>query len=154
MTRGFEIVSKYAKDNLQLPERSTTNAAGYDLRAAKDVVVAAGNTKPVLVPTGIKAYMEPDEVLLLVNRSSGPIKRGLVQPNAVGVIDADYYNSDSHEGEIFEQFVNIGSKDYTIHKGDRICQGIFVKYLVVDGDTGGKEKRTGGFGSTDGDTKL
>lgn len=153
--RGFEIVSKYRGQGLTLPERSTTNAAGYDFRAAKDIVIPAQKAgeqqlpKPTLVPTGIKAYMQPNEVLLLINRSSGPIKRSLVQPNGVGVIDADYYNNEANEGEIFGQLINLGSQDYLIHKGDRIFQGIFVPFLTVDGDNGGKNKRQGGFGSTD-----
>ena len=153
--RGFEIVSKYRGQGLTLPERSTTNAAGYDFRAAKDIVIPAQKAgeqqlpKSTLVPTGIKAYMQPNEVLLLINRSSGPIKRSLVQPNGVGVIDADYYNNEANEGEIFGQLINLGSQDYLIHKGDRIFQGIFVPFLTVDGDNGGKNKRQGGFGSTD-----
>lgn len=153
--RGFEVVSKYRGQGLTLPERSTTNAAGYDFRAAKDIVIPAQKAgeqqlpKPILVPTGIKAYMQPNEVLLLINRSSGPIKRSLVQPNGVGVIDADYYNNEANEGEIFGQLINLGSQDYLIHKGDRIFQGIFVPFLTVDGDNGGKNKRQGGFGSTD-----
>lgn len=153
--RGFEIVSKYRGQGLTLPERSTTNAAGYDFRSAKDIVIPAQKAgeqqlpKPTLVPTGIKAYMQPNEVLLLINRSSGPIKRSLVQPNGVGVIDADYYNNEANEGEIYGQLINLGSQDYLIHKGDRIFQGIFVPFLTVDGDNGGKNKRQGGFGSTD-----
>lgn len=153
--RGFQIVSKYQDQVLILPERSTTNAAGYDFRAAEDIVIPAKKNgdqqlpKPTLVPTGIKAYMQPNEVLLLINRSSGPIKRSLVQPNGVGVIDADYYNNEANEGEIYGQLINLGSQDYLIHKGDRIFQGIFVPFLTVDGDNGGKNKRQGGFGSTD-----
>ena len=153
--RGFQIVSKYQDQGLILPERSTTNAAGYDFRAAQDIVIPAKKNgdqqlpKPTLVPTGIKAYMQPNEVLLLINRSSGPIKRSLVQPNGVGVIDADYYNNEANEGEIFGQLINLGSQDYLIHKGDRIFQGIFVPFLTVDGDNCGKNKRHGGFGSTD-----
>lgn len=50
--------------------------------------------KPVLIPTGIKAYMQPDEVLVVANRSSNPLKRSLVIPNGIGIIDADYYNNE------------------------------------------------------------
>jgi dUTPase len=44
--------------------------------------------QPVLVPTGIKAYMEHDEYLQLANRSSNPLKRFLTLSNGVGVIDS------------------------------------------------------------------
>ena len=36
---------------------------------------------------------------------------------------------------------------YTIEKGDRIGQGIFMKYLTVNDDAAGG-LRTGGIGST------
>ena len=104
--------------------------------------------KPFLVPTGIKAYMKDDEFLMLANRSSSPLKRSLILPNGVGIIDADYYNNPNNEGEIFVQLVNFGLKDQLIKKGDRIGQGIFLPYLVADNDEGGKETRTGGFGSS------
>ncbi|MEQ3517867.1 dUTP diphosphatase, partial [Enterococcus cecorum] len=89
-----------------------------------------------------------DEFLMLANRSSSPLKRSLILPNGVGIIDADYYNNPNNEGEIFVQLVNFGLKDQLIKKGDRIGQGIFLPYLVVDNDEGGKETRTGGFGSS------
>ncbi|KRL92621.1 dUTP diphosphatase [Limosilactobacillus equigenerosi] len=174
--RGFEIVSRYQTADLTLPKRQTKQAAGYDLAAATDFVVpsiwrhhflqavwslwrhgklpqhqltvADQNLKPVLVPTGIKAYMQPDEVLLLVNRSSGPFKRRLVLPNGIGVIDADYYNNPNNEGEIFVQLVNYGLTDYHIKQGERIAQGIFMPYLPADDEELPTLTRTGGFGST------
>lgn len=156
--RGFEIVSRYDKQQIQLPQRQTQFAAGYDLQAAKDFLVPSiwrsgalptpAALKPVLVPTGIKVFLPSDEVLLLVSRSSGPLKRGLVIPNSVGVIDADYYNNPNNEGEIFVQMLNFFSQDYWIHKGERICQGIFTKYLITTDDVQSTIKRNGGFGSS------
>lgn len=156
--RGFEIVSRYDKQQIQLPQRQTHFAAGYDLQAAEDFLVPSiwrsgalptpAALKPVLVPTGIKVFLPSDEVLLLVSRSSGPLKRGLVIPNSVGVIDADYYNNPNNEGEIFVQMLNFFSQDYWIHKGERICQGIFTKYLITTDDVQNTIKRNGGFGSS------
>jgi dUTP pyrophosphatase len=143
MNRGFEVVSTYTNEDVALPLRETANAAGYDIRAAKDFIVPKGG-QIVLVPTGVKAFMESDEFLMLVNRSSGPIKRGLVMPNSVGIIDADYYNTDQ---EIKWQVMNIGTEDVEIKKGERIAQGIFMKYLRADNDSA-SGSRTGGFGST------
>ncbi|NEW62508.1 dUTP diphosphatase [Granulicatella sp. zg-ZJ] len=103
--------------------------------------------KPILVPTGIKAYMQEDEYLQLTNRSSNPLKHFLVLPNGVGVIDADYYNNESNEGHIYFQMWNFGLTDKVIEKGDRIGQGIFIPFLKADNDeTVGA--RTGGFGSS------
>ena len=84
--------------------------------------------KPVLVPTGIKAYMQEDEYLQLANRSSNPLKNFIVLPNGVGIIDADYYNNEKNEGHIMFQFLNFGLTDKVIKKGDRIGQGIFYLF--------------------------
>lgn len=103
--------------------------------------------KPVLVPTGIKAYMGEDEFLQLANRSSNPLKRFLVLANGVGVIDSDYYDNPDNEGHIMFQFTNFGLTDVTIKKGERIGQGIFLPFLKADQDTT-NALRTGGFGSS------
>ncbi|CAK1241109.1 dUTP pyrophosphatase (dUTPase) (Dut) [Fructobacillus cardui] len=150
--RGFEIVSQYENAGLTLPARSTERAAGYDFAAATDIVILApteGVQKPVLIPTGIKAYMQADEYLQLVSRSSLPKKKHLVMPNAVGIIDADYYNNEQNEGEIMVQVLNISQEDVVIKKGERIAQGIFLPYLLADQDEDTiKAVRAGGFGST------
>lgn len=143
--RGFELVSKYAGEDYLLPRRETAHAAGYDLKAAETVTIQPCEIK--LIPTGLKAYMQEDEVLYLYDRSSNPIKQGLVLINSVGVIDSDYYNNPSNEGLMFGQFKNITEKPITVVAGTRIMQGVFSKYLVVDNDVAGGE-RTGGFGST------
>ena len=103
---------------------------------------------PTLIPTGVKAYMEDDEVLYLYNRSSNPKKKGLILANSVGVIDKDYYGNPDNDGHIMFAFFNIKDEDITIKKGEAIGQGVFSKYLVTDDDVAGGD-RTGGFGSTD-----
>ena len=142
--RGFELGSSYADETL-LPKRETAHAAGYDLKVAERVVIEPGEI--VLVPTGVKAYMQAGEVLYLYDRSSNPRKKGLVLINSVGVIDGDYYGNPANEGHIFAQMQNITDQSVTLEVGERIVQGVFVPYLLVDGDeaTG---VRTGGFGST------
>ncbi len=104
--------------------------------------------KPTLVPTGVKAYMQEDEVLYIYNRSSGPLKRFLSESNAVGIIDSDYYSNPSNDGHIFVQFINFGLGEQKIKKGEKIAQGIFSKYLITDDDSA-EGIRTGGHGSTD-----
>lgn len=175
MARGFAIVKRYEGAGLNLPKRSTQAAAGYDFEVAEDFVVPAmwklnavkrlasllstdvpadidaadAAFKPVLVPTGIKAYMEPNEFLMLANRSSNPLKRRLVLPNGVGVIDADYVDNPTNEGEIFIQLVNYGFRDVHLKKGERIAQGIFMPFQITDSDgADAKSTREAGFGST------
>lgn len=148
--RGFEIVKGYENKNINIPVRKTSLSAGYDIESAEDIVIPSFNigTKPTLIKTGLKCYMENDEYLMLVNRSSNPVKRGLVLANSVGIIDADYYNNPDNDGHLMYAFYNYSKEDITIRKGDTIGQAIFMKYLLVDNDSSNGERK-GGFGSTD-----
>ena len=91
--------------------------------------------KPILVPTGIKSYMQEDEYLQLANRSSNPLKH--------------FFNNPDNEGHIYFQLINFGLFDKEIKKGDRIGQGIFLPFLKADTDEeNDMNERTGGFGSS------
>lgn len=148
--RGFEIVKGYENKNINIPVRKTSLSAGYDIESAEDIVIPSFRmgTKPTLIKTGLKCFMESDEYLMLVNRSSNPVKRGLVLANSVGIIDADYYNNPDNDGHLMYAFYNYSKEDITIKKGDTIGQAIFMKYLLVDNDSSNGERK-GGFGSTD-----
>ncbi|MEG0073759.1 MAG: dUTP diphosphatase [Clostridia bacterium] len=167
--RGFEVISSYKESLINLPVRKTSKSCGYDFESAEDLIIPSiwkmvfenfktylNNTsnspknaiKPTLVPTGVKSYFLEDEVLILANRSSGPIKKGLVLANSIGVIESDYYNNVSNEGHIMFAFYNFFPCDIKISKGDAIGQGFFQKFLVADNDNS-NGVRTGGFGSTD-----
>lgn len=104
----------------------------------------------VEVKTGVKVYMEEDEVLMIHNRSSNPVKRLLVLAEGVGVVDADYYNSEETEGEVMFHFWNFGLRDRVIKRGDRIGQGVFQKFLKADKGAAQESDdiRKGGHGST------
>ena len=148
--RGFQIAKSWEDKNINLPIRKTKCAAGYDFEAAEDTLIPSfkkGNN-PTLIATGIKAYMQDDEVLYLYNRSSNPKKKGLVLANSVGVIDKDYYENPDNDGHIMFAFYNIKDEDIVIKKGEAIGQGVFMKYLLTDDDKA-LGKRIGGFGSTD-----
>ena len=97
---------------------------------------------------GIKADMEEDEVLILANRSSNPKKKNLVLINGIGIIDKDYYNNPDNEGEVAFAFVNISNETIVIESGEKLGQGMFVKYLITEDDRA-EGVRNGGFGSTD-----
>ena len=143
--RGFEVVSNYKDANLNLPQRKTSGSAGYDFEAAEDMVIEPG--KVGFVSTGIKAYMPEDEVLQMYPRSSLGFKKKLILMNSVGIIDSDYYNNPDNEGEIKIILYNVGTDSVTIKTGERIAQGIFMKYLTTE-ENEVKAKRLGGFGST------
>lgn len=205
MIRGFQKISKYDKEDLQMPIRKTKFSAGYDIAVAETVriepigkitnellkviqdsiseeqieelnrlnetnpieaarlytsiitldldsikkVMKETGLKPTLLPTGMKAYMQKDEVLELFIRSSAPLNSFIIMANSTGIIDSDYYNNVDNEGHIFFQVINLSPVPLIINKGDIIGQGIFKKFLIADNDEKQeKQEREGGFGST------
>lgn len=119
-----------------------------ELEEAKNEIKKA--FAPTLVHTGIKAYMQDDEVLKLYNRSSNPGKMGLILANGVGVVDSDYYGNEDNDGEIMFAFYNFLPWVVKIKRGDKLGQGVFEKFYKADTDSSTEDKvRTGGFGSTD-----
>lgn len=149
-TRGFEIAKGFEDKDINLPKRSTKNAAGYDIEAAEDIIIEPfkPGMKPTLIPTGLKSYMQTDEVLIIVPRSSGPKKQGILFPHSMGVIDSDYYENENNDGHIYVQCINIKDENVSIKKHDTIAQAMFQKYLITDDDNA-QGVRIGGFGSTD-----
>ncbi len=156
--RGFKKISfdQFKKDvstdeemyNLyKLPERNTKHSAGYDFYSICDFVIKP--REQMKIPTGIKAYMNSDEVLFLFVRSSMGFKYNVRMCNQVGVIDGDYYDNIDNEGHIWIKLQNEGNTDYVIKKGDKIIQGVFSKYLLADNEEEITNVRKGGLGSTD-----
>lgn len=147
--RGFEVAKGFEDKGINLPERKTKYSAGYDIEAAEDTTIPAfkKGMAPTLVKTGIKSYMQDDEVLMLYNRSSNPKKKGLILANSVGVVDKDYYGNSDNDGHIMFAFYNIKDEDIIIKKGEAIGQAVFQKYFTTDDDFAEGE-RAGGFGST------
>ena len=133
-------------ESYSLPKRSTKNAAGYDFYALYDYTLKPGEI--MKIPTGVKASMEEDNVLFLIDRSSMGFKYNVRMCNQVGVIDADYYNNSNNDGHMWIRIQNEGDKDYVVKKGDAMIQGIFIKYLKTDDDIESENERNGGFGST------
>lgn len=123
----------------ELPIRATKHSAGYDFYAAVPVEIKPGEKR--VIPTNIAVEMEEDDVLLIFPRSSYAIKFGLELVNSVGVIDADY------KDQIFICYCNTGDEPFFIKRGDRIAQGVFVKFFKTDDDSASGE-RLGGVGST------
>jgi len=145
--RGFEKISKYRDVEFNMPARQTARAAGYDFCVPEEVTLEPG--KLVMIPTGVKAYMQADEYLGMHIRSSMAVKRSLCLVNNEGIIDADYYNNPDNEGHIMLAIINKGATVLTLKKNERIAQGIFYKFLTADDDVQvSKKERSGGFGST------
>ncbi len=139
-----EIRSVY--ESIKLPRRATAGSAGYDFYTPVAIHLESGQT--VKIPTGIRAKMEQDWVLMIYPRSGLGFKFRLQLNNTVGVIDSDYYNSDN-EGHIFIKITNDSNEGKTVDvaPGGGFAQGIFMQYGITEDDDVTVE-RNGGFGST------
>ncbi len=130
---------------IPLPKRATAGSAGYDFISPLEVTVPAGSM--ALIPTGIRAEMEPGWVLMLFPRSSLGFRHALRLSNTVGVIDSDYAFA-KNEGHIMVKLRNPLSGPVVIGRGERFCQGVFLPYGTAEEDENAFEVRSGGFGST------
>ena len=150
---SYEQFKKDVKDDIdlynkiELPKRSTSKSAGYDIKSIEEYTIKPGESKAI--KTGLKVCMNDDEVFYIFDRSSLGFKYDICLSNCVGVIDSDYYNNEDNEGHFSIKLINHGNKDFEVKIGDRIAQGIFMKYLTVDNEEKITKKRKGGIGSTD-----
>lgn len=136
---------KYNKDEVKMPVRATKNSVCYDCYSPIDTEVAPGDTQ--LIFTNVKAYCNSDEGFILAS-TSGMGKRGIILANGIGIIESDYADNESNDGNIGFMLHNIGKETYTVKKGDKIGQLFFFKFLTVDDEVAPTEVRKGGFGST------
>lgn len=155
----------------KLPTQGSAGAAGWDLYAAKDVVIRPGDTAKI--PLGFAVELPPGYAMFIVPRSGVSLRTKLRQPNSVGVIDSDY------RGEVAMMFDNIAEDPsinvtrfatevdgisrkvddgmypegtHVIRKGDRIAQAVIqrvptVKFTEVD-ELSESTRGADGFGSS------
>lgn len=134
------------KSNNQLPAYETSSSAGLDLRAFIDSDIVLKPFERKLIPTGL--YIElPDGFEAQIRPRSGlAIKNGITVLNSPGTIDADY------RGEIKVILVNLGSDDFVVKSGERICQMVIAKHekaeFVEVSEISETERGAGGFGHT------
>ncbi len=136
---------------IKLPRQATASSAGCDFYMPFNLNFEAGSC--FRIATGVRWVTDAgeegdrDRVLLIVPRSGLGFKYGIRLSNTVGVIDADYCDSDN-EGHIIVSLENPSETDLQLEEGKPFVQGIVVKYEVPEG-AGSEEARNGGFGSTD-----
>lgn len=135
-------------ENGTYPAPATDGSAGYDLHAAVNVTVPAGET--VMVSTEIRMSIPSGFGGFIFSRSGLGVKKGLSVAQGVGVVDSDY------RGEIFVPLYNRTDKDYDVTKGDAIAQMVFLPYAMIvftyvdsPDQLDETERGEGGFGSTD-----
>ena len=149
--RKFEVVKdeflKYGskKEELKKPYRATKHSVCYDCFSPIDIEIAPESTE--LVFTNFKAYCNTDEGFILAS-TSGLGKKGIILANGIGIIESDYADNESNDGNIGFLLHNLNKTPYSIKKGDKIGQIFFFKFLTVDNEEEITETRKGGFGST------
>ena len=145
--RYFEVVKDEFRKNegeIKLPTRSTEHSAAYDFYSPIDITIPPHEA--VMIWSDVKAHMYFDNVLVINVRSSMG-KQPIMLANTQGWIDSDYFSNESNDGNIGFRLLNLGDTPYEIKVGDRIGQGVFLKYGITKDDST-TTKRTGGFGST------
>ena len=134
------------KSNNPLPEYSTAQSAGMDLRAFITEPVILGVLDRALIHTGLYIEMPKGYEAQVRPRSGLAIKHGVTVLNSPGTIDADY------RGEICVELVNLSNIPFTVESGERIAQLVFAKYKKADfievEELSETERGEGGFGHT------
>ena len=144
---GYYQDLSFVYEDIKMPERATTGSAGHDFFTPIGITIPAGEARDII--TGVKCRLDWPHFLMIAPRSSLGIHHGLVLSNTVGIIDADYYNNQSNEGDIHIVLRNTGDTDITLRAGTRIAQGIIMTCYKAD-EAPCTADRIGGIGSTDG----
>lgn len=141
----MKIKIKRIDNTLPLPDYQTLGAVAFDMYSREDKIIKPKQVE--LLPSNLIIQAPPDYFLLVANRSSGPIKKGLMLPHGIGIIDQDFCGP---EDEIKIQVYNFTDNDVEVKRGERIAQAVFVKIEKAEWDEVDQiEKNTrGGFGST------
>lgn len=134
------------KSNNPLPEYSTPQSAGMDLRANIEDSIDIDPLCRVLIPTGIYIELPKGYEAQVRPRSGLALKHGITVLNSPGTIDADY------RGEICVILINLSNIPFTIKPYERIAQLVFAKCeqaeLVEVEEINNTERGEGGFGHT------
>jgi len=131
-------------NDVKIPKYESKGAAGFDLCAATDEIVAPESR--TLVSTGLRMAIPVGYELQIRPRSGLALKKGITVLNSPGTVDSDY------RGDVGIILINHGSEDFIIKKGDRIAQGVVqavtqAMFEIVE-ELDETERGTGGFGST------
>ena len=131
-------------EDLPLPAYATHGAAGMDVVAAEDLILAPGTRHAVAtgfamaIPDGYEVQVRP--------RSGLALKHGITCLNTPGTIDSDY------RGEVKVILANLGDAPFPIARGERIAQLVpaVVQRATLDEVASLDEtlRGAGGFGST------
>ena len=147
---GVKIKRLAHGEGLPLPAYATAGAAGMDVLAAEDLVLAPGDRHAVA--TGLALAIPPGFEVQVRPRSGLALKHGISVPNTPGTIDSDY------RGELKIILINHGAESFAVQRGDRIAQLVLAPVVqaawheVTELDETARGE--GGFGSTGGVVAL
>ena len=117
------------------------NDAGFDIQSNITTSLLPGEYKKI--PTGTKLLIPNGYEVQIRPRSGLAANKGIGILNAPGTIDPGF------TGEICIVLINHSNLEYTIHKGDRIAQGILSKtYRAIFKEEIIDNNGRDGFGST------
>jgi len=143
---NIKISIKKLKTEAIIPERMTSQAAGYDLYASNLEPIKIPSGKISIIPTGIAISLPSGYEAQIRPRSGLAAKEGIGVLNSPGTIDADY------RGEIKVILFNFGDKDFIVEQGMRIAQMVISSCVEVtfiqSNDLDKTERGDGGFGFT------
>ena len=130
-----------------LPSYATPGSAGMVVRAyLPDGPIVLKTMARALIPTGLYMQLPHGYECQIRPRSGLAIKHGISLVNTPGTVDSDY------RGEIGVIMINLGSEDFTINDGERICQMVIKEYTRVDWEPVSRidetERGEGAFGHT------
>jgi len=131
-------------EGLPVPSYATDGAAGLDVVAAEELMLAPGQRHAVA--TGFAIAIPPGYEVQVRPRSGLALKHGITCLNTPGTIDEDY------RGEVKVILANLGNEPFAVKRGERIAQLVpapVVKAEFREVDALGETQRgAGGFGST------
>ena len=140
----LRVAVKRIDTDLPLPTYATVGSVGFDLLCREETEIAPRTVE--LIPSNVIVRIPAGYMLLLTLRSSTPIRKGLLIPNGVGIIDQDYCGEGD---ELKVQVFNFREMSVTVKRGERIAQGIFIPVMQVSWDeVDDMGQGRGGFGST------
>lgn len=143
----MKLTFKKIDEKAIIPSRATEYSAGLDIYACLDKPVTLESGEIKMIPTGLTAMTDCNDVAMLIYPRSGlATKYGISLANCVGVVDSDY------RGAWFIPLINHGKQPFTVEHGMRIAQLIPTKVIFPEieiSDTLTETERGGGgFGSS------
>jgi dUTP pyrophosphatase len=143
-TQLLHVEIKRIDTSLPLPTYATAGSVGFDLLCREDTEISPRTVE--LIPSNVIVRIPAGYMLMLTLRSSTPLRKGLLIPNGVGIIDQDYCGEGD---ELRVQVFNFREETVSVKRGERIAQGIFLPIMRVSWDEVNElGQGRGGFGST------